>query len=175
MPLGPGLNPVLVSARENLRNTPMGARRWEATLAVLITALALTACTSTRDALIEQGFPQAYAEGYDAGCASGKAAAGSTFHSARKDDRRYAADSQYAQGWDAGFAKCERDMAAMVLDARRRRPGNGGQARLRRAIRRTRGGVGGHTPGCPPPGCNTRSPLWPRRLRSSPAPRPRTR
>ncbi|MGH6903965.1 MAG: hypothetical protein ACREIR_14620 [Geminicoccaceae bacterium] len=99
----------------------MPAGRWQATLAVLIMALALAACTSTRDALIVRGFPPAYAEGYDAGCPSGNAAAGSTFHSTRKDASRYAEDSQYAQGWDAGFARCQRDMAAMVLDARLRR------------------------------------------------------
>ena len=98
----------------------MHAGRWHATLAVLITP-ALSACTSTRDALIARGFPPAYAEGYDAGCSSGNAAAGSTFHSARKDASRYAADSPYAQGWDDGFARCQRDMAAMVLDARLRR------------------------------------------------------
>jgi hypothetical protein len=99
----------------------MRPRRWRAALIVPITGLALAACTSTRDALIERGFPPAYGEGYDAGCSSGNAAAGSTFHSARKDDSRYAAGSQYAQGWDAGFARCQRDMAAMVLDARLRR------------------------------------------------------
>jgi len=149
----------------------MHPRRWQAPLAALAAALALVACTSTRDALIEQGFPPAYAEGYDAGCASGKAAAGSTFHSASKDDSRYVADSQYARGWDAGFAQCERDMAAMVLDARLRRPGNGGQARRRGDVRRPRGGLRGRTPGCPSPGCNARSPL----SRSRPAPRPRRR
>ena len=147
----------------------MHARTREAALAVLITALAVAACTSTRDALIAQGFPPAYAEGYDDGCASGKAAAGSTFHSARKDASRYAADSQYAQGWDAGFARCERDMAAMVLDARLRRPGNDGQPRRRSDVRRTRGGSGGRTPGRRPRGCNARSgPLVrPRALRLS--------
>jgi hypothetical protein len=100
----------------------MRLRRSQAALVILITVLALAACTSTRDTLIEQGFSPAYAEGYDAGCSSGNAAAGSTFHSPSKDDSRYAADSEYAQGWDAGFAKCRRDMAAMVLDARLRNP-----------------------------------------------------
>jgi hypothetical protein len=138
----------------------MPARIREGGLAALITALALAACTSTRGALIAQGFSPAYAEGYDDGCTSGKAAAGSTFHSARKDAGRYAADSQYGQGWDAGFARCERDMAAMVLDARRRRPGNDGQSRRRPVVRRARGGTGGHrSRGCtarPGPGVRPR-------------------
>jgi hypothetical protein len=99
----------------------MSAGRLQRALAALVVAVALAACTSTRDALIATGLPPAYAEGYEDGCSSGNAAAGSTFHSATKDDSRYAADSQYAQGWDAGFAKCQRDMAAMVRDARVRR------------------------------------------------------
>jgi len=99
----------------------MHPRRWQAPLAVLA-VFALAACASTEEALIARGFDPAYAAGYDDGCTSGKAAAGSTFHSASKDDNRYATDTQYTQGFDAGFAKCRRDMAAMVLDARLRNP-----------------------------------------------------
>jgi hypothetical protein len=99
----------------------MRVRGWQAMLA-LAAALALAACTSTRDALIEQGFDPAYAEGYDDGCSSGNAVAGGLFAEARKEADRYANDSQYTHGWDAGFAKCQRNMAAMVRDARLRRP-----------------------------------------------------
>jgi hypothetical protein len=100
----------------------MHASRRQATLAALVTVLALSACTSTRDALIEQGFPPAYAEGYDDGCASGEKAAGGLFGEARKDPSRYGADDQYTRGWDAGSGKCQRDTAAMVRDARLRNP-----------------------------------------------------
>lgn len=100
----------------------MQVRRWQAALAALVAPLALAACTSTRDALIAQGFDPAYAEGYDAGCSSGKAAAGGLLSESSKDANRYATDTQYTQGWDAGFAKCQRDMAAMVRDARLRHP-----------------------------------------------------
>jgi hypothetical protein len=100
----------------------MPATRLQRALAALAAALALVACASTEDALIARGFDPAYAAGYDDGCASGKAAAGSTFHSASKDDNRYGTDTQYTQGFDAGFAKCWRDMAAMILEARLRNP-----------------------------------------------------
>jgi hypothetical protein len=85
-------------------------------------AIALAACTSTREGLIEQGFSPAYAQGYDHGCASGKADVGGLFATAQKDAGRYASDSDYTQGWDAGFAKCRKDERQMVLDARARKP-----------------------------------------------------
>jgi cell division septum initiation protein DivIVA len=101
----------------------MSVSRSQRALAALVAALALAGCTSQRDALIAQGLPPAYAEGYEAGCSSGDAAAGGLFGEARKDASRYAADAQYTKGWDDGFAKCQRDMAAMVRDARLRHPG----------------------------------------------------
>lgn len=91
-------------------------------LAALVVALALAACTSPKDALIERGFPAAYAEGYDDGCASGNKAGGGLFAEASKDVGRYASDSQYAKGWDDGFAKCKTATEAMVRDARLRNP-----------------------------------------------------
>jgi hypothetical protein len=67
---------------------------------------------------IARGIDPAYAAGYDDGCASGKAAAGGLFAESAKDQGRYGGDDQHTQGWDEGFAKCRRNMAAMVLDAR---------------------------------------------------------
>jgi hypothetical protein len=93
------------------------------TVAFMLGTMALAACTSTEESLIERGYPPAYAEGYEQGCASGKAAAGGLFAQAQKDESRYqASDSQYAQGWDAGYAKCLDDMRTMVNDARTRKP-----------------------------------------------------
>jgi hypothetical protein len=100
----------------------MHVRKPRATAAALVAILWVTACTSTRDALIARGFDPAYAEGYDAGCSSGESAAGGFFSETRKDASRYASDDQYTQGWDAGFAKCQRDTAAMVREARLRNP-----------------------------------------------------
>jgi hypothetical protein len=88
-------------------------------LALLIAASA-AACTSTRDALVEEGYSPSYAQGYEHGCATGKAELGGLFSTAQKDASAYASDSQYAQGWDAGHAKCRGDMQAMVSDARAR-------------------------------------------------------
>ena len=91
-------------------------------LAALATLVALAACGSEREALIARGFDPAYAAGYDDGCSSGKEASGGLFAEARKDPSRYGADDQYTRGWDSGFAKCNRDMVAMVRDARLRNP-----------------------------------------------------
>ena len=85
---------------------------------VLITALALSACNGTKDRLVAQGFSPTYAEGYDEGCSSGKAAGGGLFDSPSKDEDRYAGESDYAQGWDAGFIKCRSTMQTMTRNAR---------------------------------------------------------
>jgi hypothetical protein len=100
----------------------MPASSLQAIIAALLMALAVAACGSVRETAIERGFPPAYADGYADGCASGKQAAGGLFADARKDASRYAADDQYAAGWNDGFEQCRRDMAAMVLDARLREP-----------------------------------------------------
>ena len=95
--------------------------RWQAVL-VVAAATALAACTSEQDELVERGYPPAYAEGYDHGCASGKAAAGGLFEEAQRDPERYQGGGEYAHGWDAGYQKCLTDMRAMVIDARTRNP-----------------------------------------------------
>ena len=100
----------------------MHFRKPRATAAALVAILWLTACASTKEALIERGFDPAYAEGYDDGCSSGQNAAGGIFSETRKDASRYASDDQYTQGWDAGFAKCQHYTAAMVREARLRNP-----------------------------------------------------
>lgn len=92
-------------------------------LAMLVPILALAACTSLSDALVARGYAPEYAQGYEHGCASGKADVGGLFAQAQKDEARYAASgSEYAKGWDAGFTKCRRDEQQMVIDARNRDP-----------------------------------------------------
>ena len=99
----------------------MGGSRWQ--FLVVAGAAALTACTSVHESLTERGYSPAYAEGYEHGCASGNAAGGGLFAQAQKDASRYGAgEGEYAQGWDAGYAKCLADMRAMVTDARTRNP-----------------------------------------------------
>ena len=100
----------------------MSPGRSQTTLAALLVALGVAACGSVEENLIELGHPPAYAEGYADGCASGEEAAGGLFAQTRKDTGRYGADQEYTAGWDAGFAKCRADTAAMVLDARLRNP-----------------------------------------------------
>jgi hypothetical protein len=112
-------------APERGRPQRRGARRggtWRPPLALAAALVGLTACGSVKENLIARGFAPAYAEGYEAGCASGEAAAGGLLATSSKDADRYAADPQYTQGWDDGFAKCESDTAAMVRDARLRNP-----------------------------------------------------
>jgi hypothetical protein len=95
--------------------------RWPTVL--VITATAVAGCTSVQEGLSARGYPPAYAEGYEQGCASGKAAAGGLFSEAQQDRARYQdSDSEYAQGWDAGSQKCLADMRAMVIAARARKP-----------------------------------------------------
>jgi hypothetical protein len=100
----------------------MPVSRLQGTLAPLIAALAVAACGSVEEALIEQGRPPAYAKGYADGCTSGKEAAGGLFAEARKDASRYGAGAEYTQGWNDGFASCKSREEAMVRDARLRSP-----------------------------------------------------
>jgi hypothetical protein len=93
-----------------------------ARFALLLAAMSGAACGSVEQNQIELGHPPAYARGYAEGCASGKEAAGSFLAQSRKDASRYGTDEEYTPGWDAGFAQCRADAAAMVLDARLRNP-----------------------------------------------------
>jgi hypothetical protein len=90
-------------------------------IATLVVTLALAACGSVRETLIERGFPPAYAEGYADGCSSGREAGGGLFDETRKNMTRYGADREYTQGWDNGFQQCRREMAATVESDRRAR------------------------------------------------------
>lgn len=100
----------------------MSIHRGQYLLFVLVTLVALAACSSQRVQLIQEGATPAYAEGYVNGCDSGKQAGGAIFTEAKKDADRYASGSEYAKGWDEAFKKCQADMAARVWEARRRNP-----------------------------------------------------
>lgn len=82
-------------------------------LFVIIGALltvGLTACDTA--ALMTkadtEGLPPVYKRGYQDGCNSGYAAAGSLFSGKHaKDVNAYLGDKQYKVGWDDGFARCK--------------------------------------------------------------------
>ncbi len=75
-------------------------------LLCLLPLLALLGgCESTAQRQLAEGYPPAFVDGFSAGCASGRAAAGA-LDQYRKDVPRYLADTLYAQGWDDGQAHC---------------------------------------------------------------------
>jgi len=78
----------------------------------------LSACASQKDTMIKQGYPLAYADGFDDGCHSGHKAGGSLFDDFKKDPRRFEAERQYAQGWSDGFRQCESEEQAAQRQAR---------------------------------------------------------
>lgn len=72
----------------------------------LIAVVLLGACASQQPATPNvnlAGYPQAFKDGYADGCATARAAIGT-----RKDEARFAADAQYAQGWRDGHDACRR-------------------------------------------------------------------
>ncbi len=80
--------------------------------------LGLAACVSDHERMIQEGYPAAYATGFEDGCHSGKKAGGSMFDQFRKDVRRFASDTQYAQGWSDGFRECESEEEALLRQQR---------------------------------------------------------
>lgn len=81
------------------------ARRFTV-LIPLLTSL-LLGCGTTRDYLVHQGYPPAFADGFQDGCNSGHQAAGAISGTYHKNVPRYLADAQYATGWGDGFEQCQ--------------------------------------------------------------------
>ena len=75
---------------------------WAAVLLLLISG-----CESTHEHLLAQGYPPAFADGFDDGCISGRQAAGAISGEFRKNVPRYLKDPQYAEGWSDGFRQCQ--------------------------------------------------------------------
>ncbi|KEA39115.1 hypothetical protein CR64_35625, partial [Pseudomonas aeruginosa] len=69
---------------------------------LLLTATLLGGCENTHQHLLAQGYPPAYADGFDDGCGSGRQAAGSISGEFRKDVPRYLREAIYASGWGDG-------------------------------------------------------------------------
>ncbi|WP_144210320.1 hypothetical protein [Shewanella donghaensis] len=84
----------------------------------LFVILALVGCQSTRDYMVEQGYPLAYADGFQDGCDSGNKAGGSLFDQFKKDVTRFNSEADYAQGWSDGFRQCETEQEATQRQVR---------------------------------------------------------
>ncbi|MET1078589.1 MAG: hypothetical protein ABWY06_11290 [Pseudomonas sp.] len=89
--------------------------RYPAVLSLVLTSL-LSGCQSTRETLLGQGYPPAFAEGFQDGCQSGQQAAGAISGGYRKNVPLYLSSAQYAEGWGDGFQQCQ----AMVESRERR-------------------------------------------------------
>lgn len=74
---------------------------------LLSLAIGLAGCQSTRDQLLAEGYPPAFADGYQDGCGSGRQAAGAIGGEFKKDAPRFLKDSLYSQGWADGFRQCQ--------------------------------------------------------------------
>ncbi|MDH0732258.1 hypothetical protein N5F23_17545 [Pseudomonas sichuanensis] len=73
----------------------------------LCVLLLLAGCETTHEQMVNQGFPPAYADGFQDGCSSGRQAAGPMAGDFRKDVARYLHNRQYESGWDDGFRQCQ--------------------------------------------------------------------
>ncbi|SDH97610.1 hypothetical protein SAMN05216588_109181 [Pseudomonas flavescens] len=79
----------------------------------LLLVLPLSACQSTRDSMLAQGYSAAFATGYEDGCISGNSAA-KALGAFRKNVPVYLQDTQYATGWDDGFRQCQASANAEI-------------------------------------------------------------
>ncbi|MCK5517510.1 MAG: hypothetical protein KAI39_11590 [Desulfobulbaceae bacterium] len=80
---------------------------------VICSMVAFAGCVSQKQNMIDQGYPLAYADGFDDGCHSGKKAGGNMFEQFKKDVRRFNSDQQYGQGWSDAFRQCETEQEAL--------------------------------------------------------------
>jgi hypothetical protein len=98
---------------EKMRHTKLLA------IGTLLGGLALfTGCASQAEIMVQQGYPLAYAQGFDDGCHSGKKAGGSLFDQFKKDVNRFGNHNKYTQGWSDGFRQCEREEEALERQIR---------------------------------------------------------
>ncbi len=88
-----------------------GARARSVLLALTLAGAGLVGCQSTGQGLLAAGSPPDYAAGFEAGCSSGRQAAG-MLASFRKDPLRFRTQPLYADGWGDGYAQCQAMLAA---------------------------------------------------------------
>lgn len=92
---------------------------WLVLIVISLVATLFGGCQSTREQMTAEGYPVPFIDGFEAGCGSGRQAAGA-LDPFRKDVPRYLQQPEYAQGWDDGFRQCqatlERDIARQLRD-----------------------------------------------------------
>ncbi len=86
------------------RRQPPRNRR--ALLAAILAGLSLAGCQGVPGQLAGDDYPPEYAEGFRAGCGSGRQAAGALAQFC-KDVPHYMSQPLYAEGWDDGFRQCQ--------------------------------------------------------------------
>ena len=85
---------------------------------VLSGLIVFTGCATQEEVMVQEGYPQAYAKGFDDGCHSGKKAGGSMFEEFKKDVNKFNKHGKYTQGWSDGFRQCEREEEALERQTR---------------------------------------------------------
>lgn len=93
----------------------MHDRRTGVLLSLALSAVLLSACQTTRERLLAEGYPAPFATGFEDGCGSGRHAA-QALGEFRKNVPVYLSDRQYATGWDDGFRQCQ---ASAIADFQR--------------------------------------------------------
>lgn len=63
-------------------------------------------CQSQREEMLARNYPPTFVDGFEAGCRSGRSAAGA-LGAFDKAVLRYQNEPLYEQGWDDGFRQCE--------------------------------------------------------------------
>lgn len=86
---------------------------WSALIAISLVATLLGGCQSTREQMTAEGYPAPFIDGFEAGCSSGRQAAGA-LERFRKDVPRYLQQHEYAQGWDDGFRQCQAALESAI-------------------------------------------------------------
>lgn len=87
---------------------------------VLWCCLAVAGCQSTHDQLVSEGYPPAFADGYQDGCGSGRESVDPIKGQFKKDVPRFLRDTLYAQGWGDGFRQCQGQLANRDLQEQSR-------------------------------------------------------
>lgn len=72
----------------------------------MFAGLSVAGCQSTAQRLLAEGFAPEYVDGFEAGCGSGRQAAGALVQF-RKDVPRYLTQPLYAEGWSDGYRQCQ--------------------------------------------------------------------
>lgn len=67
--------------------------------------LSLAGCQSLREQMLLANYPPTFVDGFEAGCSSGRSAAG-PLGRFDKDVPRYMAEPLYARGWEDGWRQC---------------------------------------------------------------------